>query len=61
MLFEKNSDFIVCYPGPINLGLKINVVGGQVLNVTGDRVIVKTDVGIKLGNFHYDQDFGFGK
>jgi len=38
-------------------GLSINLVGGQTLHVTGDRVLIQTEVGINLGNFHSDQDF----
>jgi len=43
-------------PGPSE-GLSINLVGGQTLHVTGDRVLMQTEVGTNLGNFHSDQDF----
>ena len=33
------------------------MVGGQVLNVSGDRVLVQTEVGTNLGHFHSDQEF----
>ena len=44
------------YPGP-SKGVKINLVGGQVLNVSGDRNLVQTEVGTNLGHFHSDQEF----
>ena len=37
-------------PGP-------HLVGGQTLEVTGDRVLMQTEVGTNLWNFYYDQNF----
>ena len=36
------------YPDPTQ-GININLIGGYILNVIGDRVIVKTEVGMSLG------------
>ena len=44
------------YPGP-SKGVHINLIGGQVLNISGDRVLVQTEVGTNLGHFHSDQEF----
>ena len=38
-------------------GLSINLVGGQTLDITGDRVLIQTEVGTNLRNFYSDQDF----
>ena len=35
----------------------MNLVGGQTLHVTEDRVLMQTEFGTNLGNFHSDQDF----
>ena len=44
------------HPGPTK-GFNINLVGKQVLHVTGDQVIVQTEVGTSSGNFLSGQDF----
>ena len=46
----------VYHPGPTKR-FNINLVGKQVLHVTGDRAIVQTEVGTNLGNFISSQDF----
>ena len=46
----------VFHAGPPK-GITINLVGKQVLNVTGDRVIIQTEVETNVGNFISGQDF----
>ena len=47
----------MCFsPGPTK-GFNINLVGKQVLHITGDRFIVQTEVGTSSGNFLSNQDF----
>ena len=38
-------------------GVNINLVDGQVLNVSGDQILVQTKVGTNLGYFYSDQKF----
>ena len=45
------------FPLVLRVSNNINLVGGQVLHDTGDRVIVQTVLGISLGNFHSGQEF----
>ena len=44
------------YPGPSKV-ININLVVGQVLNVSYGRVLVQTDVGTNFGHFHFNQEF----
>ena len=46
----------VFHPGPTK-EFNFNLVGKQVLHVTGDRVIIQTEVGASSGNFISGQDF----
>jgi len=46
------------HPGP-NKGININLVGGQILNVSGNPISVQTKVGTNIDNFHSDEEIMF--
>ena len=48
------SSWILLFQAPLKV---YRPTGGQTLDVTGDRVLMQTDVGTNLGNFYSDQDF----